>query len=599
MMASLRLPDLLRTIAALAAMLVLAAGSAHASGGAALALQDSVGSVQAWPAVTILPDPQKSLTAQQAYAAAAQFEAPSTSYATLGVRKDAVWLRIPIQVDAASDGQWILDMAYAPVNLLDVFLVTQGAVAHKASLGGLRPFGDRPMQSRTHSVALILQAGTSYDLLIRAESGGALIMPITLNKPDAFHAMSINEQMLQGLLSGIALCLLLYSLVQAVSLRESLFLKYALLIAGSMMFSLLQFGIGTQYLWTDHLWMKQHAAGLAALMAMCGSFLFIEHTLAEPGSSRLFSRVMKGGAIGCAVLAVVYCLDIFDTRALTALVTVIGPLPSLLGIPGAISRARRGDTVGLALLLAWIVYILCTAIITGVIRGQIDANFWTLHSFQFGATFDMLAFMYVLGQRTKAIRLVAQRAEVERDLMHSLAITDPLTGLANRRGLRDALTGVLTSNQGSRLVAVYMTDVDGFKPVNDRYGHDTGDELLVHMSKRMRDTVRASDIVARLGGDEFVVVATDLHSEQHAHELGAKLVAAFDAPFTLKQHSVRVGLTVGYAVAPSDAQDTTTLLQLADAAMYEGKQAGKHCLRRALRQSAVTPSSPTVTRASA
>jgi diguanylate cyclase (GGDEF)-like protein len=92
-----------------------------------------------------------------------------------------------------------------------------------------------------------------------------------------------------------------------------------------------------------------------------------------------------------------------------------------------------------------------------------------------------------------------------------------------------------------------------------------------------------------LGGDEFVVVASGLRSVQEAHDLGIGLVSAFDVPFELKQQTVTVGLTIGYAIAPDDAQDTTALLRLADAAMYEGKQAGKHCLRRAAPNTAAKP----------
>jgi diguanylate cyclase len=580
----------------LALGLSISSAIAQTAAPARLLLQDTQATVQAWPAVKILPDPERNLTLPQVQAALAQFTTPTTSYATLGVRRDAVWLHIPIQAGATSDGQWILDINYPPIHLLDVYMLAQGKTVQEARLGSLRSFDARPMQSRSHSMALDLQPGVDYDLLIRAESGGALIMPITLAKPPAFHAAAVREQMLQGLLAGLAVCLLIYSLAQWAALRESFFLKYALLVFGTLMFSMLQFGTGAQFLWINNVWMEQHAAGISSLIALCGSFLFTEHALAEPGSKPWFSRVMKGGAIATLVLLVVYCLDIFDTRTLTTIIALIGPLPSLLGIPGAIARARRGDSVGLALLLAWSVYLVVTVIITGVIRGTVDATFWTMHSFQFGSTFDMLVFMYVLGQRTKAIRLVAQRASVERDLMHSLAITDPLTGLANRRGLRDALSAALSGAHEKSLLAVFIMDVDGFKPVNDRYGHETGDALLVHMSQRMRATVREGDVVARLGGDEFVVLAPGLHGAQQAHALGTKLLEAFDQPFELKQHSIRVGLTIGYAIAPLDSRDTTTLLQMADAAMYAGKQAGKHCIQRATPELAAqsAPTRPSV-----
>ena len=236
--------------------------------------------------------------------------------------------------------------------------------------------------------------------------------------------------------------------------------------------------------------------------------------------------------------------------------------------------------MGTSLLAAWLIYFVTTAVMIGVINGWVPVNFWTLHSFQFGATLDMLLFMRVLGLRTKALRLEAQDANRERDVMHSLAHTDPLTGLPNRRGLSIALASALSRCGPEKLLAVYVMDLDGFKPVNDQHGHDIGDELLIAVTRRLQGHVRQSDVVARLGGDEFVVMTGHLSSTQQAQELGEKLLDAFRSPFSLGDIKVQVGLTIGYAIAPHDSNDAVGLLKLADAAMYSGKQGGKFCVRR-------------------
>ncbi len=131
-----------------------------------------------------------------------------------------------------------------------------------------------------------------------------------------------------------------------------------------------------------------------------------------------------------------------------------------------------------------------------------------------------------------------------------------------------------------RLLALYMLDLDGFKPVNDRFGHDVGDELLRVVAQRLRASVRAGDAVARLGGDEFVVMAHGLTNEAQALELGRKLVDAFRAPFALDERTCSVTATIGYALAPADVNDAGALLKSADAAMYTGKQEGKDQLVR-------------------
>lgn len=553
-----------------------------AGGDDTLLLVDRVGRIEAWPTVTVLFESGEPLTIEQVSRSFERFARPRSAYAALGVSTAAVWLRIPLAVAADSDGHWILDVDYAPLDLIDAYLLgKEGDVLERVALGNRRPFASRPLQSRTHTVPLTMRAGERYDLVIRVVSSGTLVLPVTLNKPTAFHAAAVREQMLQGVLTGIALCLLLYSLAQWLVLREPFFLKYCVLITGSLLFSLLHFGIGTQYLWTDLFAIEHYAGGMSALVALIGSFLFIEQALDESHRSKAFPRLMKGGAVGCALLAVVYPLDLVASTTITALISVLGPLPALFGIPGAVRKARAGDPIGGTLLVAWVVYFFTTAIIIGVIGGWMPAQFWTLHAFQFGATFDMVAFTYVLGLRTRAIRQVAQRASVERDLLRSLATTDPLTGLANRRGLSHALLDVQDRATSPGLLALYLIDVDGFKLVNDRFGHEAGDELLIQISSRLRSAVRASDIVARLGGDEFVVVASGLASEPLAEDLGHALVALGERPFALARGTAQVGLTVGYALAPPVERDPAVLLQHADAAMYNGKRAGKRCLRRA------------------
>lgn len=566
----------------LACLCLLLACAAQASAPAAdrIQLRDEVPTQTVWSAVRILPDPERALTVQDVLARAQDFAVPLRDTGTLGVRRDAVWVRVPLTVTPTSDGIWVLDIDYPVLQRLDVYLTADGRVLRQASLGSLQPFTQRPLRSRSHALPFLMKPGQNYELLLRVETSGAMVLPITLQKPPAWHSAALNEQLLQGSLIGLALCLLLYSLGQWFNLREVLFLQYALLITGSTLFSLHLFGLGTQYLWTDNAWFELHVAGLAALMATCGSFLFIGQTLmGQQPASRLL-RAMRWGAVLCVVLGMLYALDVLSTRVITAIVSLLGLVPALMGIPGALRRAREGDDIGISLLLAWMLYFAATAVVIGVIQGRVPVNFWTLHSFQFGATLDMMLFMRVLGLRTRALRLEALEATRERDAMRSLAHTDPLTGLPNRRGLSIALTTALTRCTPDKLLAVYVMDLDGFKPVNDTHGHDVGDELLVAVTRRLRGHLRQSDLVARLGGDEFVVMAGHLSSLQQAQDLGHKLLDAFHPPFSLGSVQVKVGLTIGYAIAPEDSTDAIGLLKLADAAMYNGKQSGKFCLRR-------------------
>jgi two-component system sensor histidine kinase/response regulator len=376
-----------------------------------LVLDDAKGSVEAWPALTMFADAGGKLGIDAVLRAPQRFAAPPASQATLGVQDDPVWLHIPVSVPAASRATWILDIDYAVLNKVELFVVVGGTVRQHAVAGNLQPAEPGASRVRTPAMLLDLAKGAPQDIYLRIENTGAMVLPIRFSKPSVFHADAVNEQMVQGLLLGLSLCLLLYSAAQAVNLREPLFAKYALMILGTSLFSAEFFGLGSQYLWGDNAWMNIHAGGLFALMSSCGAYLFVEQALARPGMDRIFSRLMKTGAVLTACAALAFGCDLIDVAQLVAIVSTLGIMPMLLGMPGAWSRARRGDPVGLYLLLGWALSFTGSLVLSQMINGAIGAGFWTMHSLQFTNALDMVIFMRVLGLRTSAIRNAMLRAE--------------------------------------------------------------------------------------------------------------------------------------------------------------------------------------------
>jgi len=388
-----------------------AAGAAPGDAPARLLLDDRLGAVDAWPVLTVLADPGGSLTPEQALAETTRFATPHSAYATLGLQKDVLWLRVPVTTAAHGDGEWILNIDYAVLNRVDVFVVTGGAITERALTGNLQGGGANALDGRAPAVALRLTPGEDQVLLLRVQNIGAMILPIHLSTPAAFHRDAVNEQMLQGMLAGLALCLLLYSLAQWINLREPLFGKYALLIGGTTLFSLEFSGLGGQYLWTGNVWFSLHSGGLFSLMASCGAYLFVGQALARPGMDRMFLRLMNGGAVLTVLVAIAYALDAIDVDTLVAIVSTLGVMPMLLGLPGAFMRARRGDAVGTYFLVGWAVSFVGSVVLSQVIGGAVGANFLTMHALQFGSIFDMLVFMRILGLRTKAMQGAMLRAE--------------------------------------------------------------------------------------------------------------------------------------------------------------------------------------------
>jgi len=154
---------------------------------------------------------------------------------------------------------------------------------------------------------------------------------------------------------------------------------------------------------------------------------------------------------------------------------------------------------------------------------------------------------------------------------------DGLTGLANRSLFHDRLGQALArAKRRHRTVAVLYVDLDGFKAVNDREGHDAGDNLLVEIAGRLRGVVRTEDTVARMGGDEFAIVLEDLEDIQAITGIAARLIEEASRPFVLNDREVTVSASVGIAFSREGHEDVESLLRDADLAMYRAKDAGKN-----------------------
>ena len=170
--------------------------------------------------------------------------------------------------------------------------------------------------------------------------------------------------------------------------------------------------------------------------------------------------------------------------------------------------------------------------------------------------------------------LVAQQREAQRRMAY-LAHHDPLTGLPNRLAFKSHMAHSMALADRQRgALAVLFLDLDGFKLVNDTYGHDMGDLLLQQVSERLLECVRASDIVGRMGGDEFVLLVTDDPDEAAVAHIAEKVIERISEPYAISGHLLSISTSIGVARYPQDATTIDQLLVLADSAMYIAKRGG-------------------------
>jgi len=195
-----------------------------------------------------------------------------------------------------------------------------------------------------------------------------------------------------------------------------------------------------------------------------------------------------------------------------------------------------------------------------------------------------------LGELALAFRQMGKQLRQTSRRIRQLAYFDPLTQLPNRTTLRETLNRLVNqSERGQWKTAVLFIDLDDFKKVNDRLGHEAGDELLVQIAERLKNRLRQADLlfeqngvtsvdqlISRRGGDEFNAILTNIKTAHDAAVVAERIIQDLNEPFYISKSEIHVGASVGIALFPDDGSDADTLLRNADLAMYEAKGKGKN-----------------------
>ena len=255
-------------------------------------------------------------------------------------------------------------------------------------------------------------------------------------------------------------------------------------------------------------------------------------------------------------------------------------LPIILLVAGCFFEARVAISV--SLFLAGLVAIMGACFVSGVRVIEFDANEYVRSSVGWIALF----FSALLYSAYAAMAMVANRNVIQ-DLLTEIAqqnaliehqaTHDHLTNLPALRLATDRLEMAIKAAQRSGTkVALMFIDLDGFKSINDAFGHEAGDLVLQEVATRLCATVRTSDTAARIGGDEFLIVLGDQTSQEYAATTARRIIDALSAPYDHAGHPLSLGCSIGIAMFPDHGADASTLKRLADVAMYAVKQTGKN-----------------------
>ena len=523
----------------------------------------------------------------------------------LGYTADRVWLRLELQSQAAQPAEWRIAFSYPALDRIELFSLGADGL-QRQSAGDSLPRTQRSLDHRAPLFAVHLAPGERRTLYFLAHSSGSLSLDARLWTAAAFLHDNQNASLLLALYFGILLGLAGYNLLLFLALRERSFLLYVLFAASGGLAMLALTGLGAQYLWPQGgAWGTRALPcflGLANLGAILFSRSFLDSARHVPRWHRLLNialAVQLPITLATLLLAAPLMLQVLAHASLANIVLLLGC--GLACARRQVPAARVFVAAGLMLLGGSLLLALRNF-------GVAASNAFTVNALLLGSALELLLLSFGLAQRLSVLRQrqadatldaqqqdlralqeqerileqrVAERTEAlaaANERLRELALQDPLTGLANRTAMRQHLEQAWQRARRRReMLALILLDLDGFKPVNDCHGHETGDRLLVQVAHRLQASARSSDLVARLGGDEFVLVCEGIGSELQAEQLAGRILEELARPFRLDGVEIRIGASIGISFGLG-CQCCEDLLREADQAMYRAKAAGRNCM---------------------
>jgi len=535
----------------------------------------------------------------QTPAIAAGFRPLGNRSVNLGVTSSALWLRLQVDVPREAAGRWLLVFDYAPLDRVEVFAGTQRLLG-----GDHLPKSQQLFDHRMHVLPLELSEGQGQWIYARLQSTGNLNSTARLITPSALHQQDQRDYVIYGLCFGMLLALAAYNFLLYLVLRERAYLSYVAYSLGMIVGQVSQFGFGSQLLWPEAVFWGDKAPlvgfGCMCMFAAMFSRDFLQTALRLPALDRLLKAVQI--VFGLAALAAF----VFSYALSLRVISVMSPVFGILAMVAAWQVRRQGQPGGDYFLLAWTILLIGGAMMALRNIGVLPSNGLTENAFIIASVVEMLLLSFALAHRIQVERRAREYAQQEviaikqtsiqdlelakRDLeiavverTQALAAAnlelewrahyDSLTGLANRSLLRDRLEqAVCRAEREQRGFSLLLIDLDGFKQINDTWGHATGDRVLVHVAQQLQSNLRASDTVARLGGDEFVALLQSATDQPAALAVGEKLCEAVRQPLTIDAgQTIRIECSIGVALWDEHGYTADALLAAADRAMYRAK----------------------------
>ncbi|MDP3814931.1 diguanylate cyclase domain-containing protein [Pseudomonas sp.] len=540
---------------------------------------------------------------------------PAAGRTSVGQSRNPWWIKVSLQRNSAAPSQWWLEVGAVTLLDLQLFLPDAQGLWQTRQAGERVSFAAGRDHDYRRAVFRLPELGSQpLTFYLRSFDPAGNSFPLRAWQLQDLDQQAKREHLSLGLIYGVILALLLYNLFILLALRDPAYLWYVLTMAASLVFIASMSGHGFQYLWPAGpvpVWLDR--ISLPILVSL-GILRFAQELLSTRTTVRIAHHLLNG----CTLLYLMaLAVNLAGYRSASGMVIGLIPIitvPTLL-LCAAI-RWKQGFTPALFYLLGYGGVLLSFVILVLRAAGLIQPGESTAYLFPLAVAAEAILFSFALAYRIQILKQEKAEAKLQADreksarlaliqanadelqqavtertaelaatnerlqqreqaLQHA-AFHDPLTELPNRRYLIEHCEAALANAiRHGESIALMLIDLDHFKPINDRFGHDAGDLMLQAIAQRLREHVRAGDTVARLGGDEFAVLIGGADAELHAREIAERLLAELAQPVLYGAERLTVTISIGAALYPQHASHFAGLYKAADEMLYKVKGRGR------------------------
>ncbi|MCF8067147.1 MAG: sensor domain-containing diguanylate cyclase [Desulfobacterales bacterium] len=549
-----------------------------------------------------------------------KFQKSDSPAPNFGFSESVYWLKFKLNFNLPSSKlKWVLVQKYPFIDSITLY-VPDGMGDYTVKLTGRNfPFTKRDIKHRMPNFIMpvsVASADREITCYMRYSTESSIVIPLQLYSYDAFIKLDHEYQIGLGVFYGMLLLIALYSLFLYFFLSDRNYLYYFLFIFSFSLWVMNLNGTSYEYLWPELVWWNKKSFTIVGGLCLFGIIKLTQAFLSTKENTPRLDNILSIFSYGCLALMVLTVFLPYARNVRLLILITLTLLPIL--IITSIYYVVKGFHQAYFYLASWIMLFVGAIVSSMKTAGFIPHTFLTNNAIQIGFVFQAFFIALALTERFKIAESEKDDAKAEaaqslkkadfvrhemigilearvkertqklqeamnevsrqKEILETVASTDPLTGINNRRYFYEhAVIEFDRCKRHGQPLSIIMIDIDHFKGINDSHGHKVGDQVLIDMTADFSERMRGSDVFARFGGEEFIVLLpqTDLKASMILAE--RLRLAAMDLPIKDVTKG-RKSFTVSIGVSEMTAKDNDfdKVIQRADDALYTAKQTGRN-----------------------